>query len=238
MRLHQELILFQSAGVGRSSGKVPQNRCWHGSSYAGFPRCLSGKRPVTFSDSLWAASSRSRCARPDQREGCGTSLPGNDRKSCRALTLRIVQSLINWVCEFPLSPSLLSQSRTSVSHVVGDHTPMLALIEKRFLTTASGARQHLTLRDEFAHTLEHMFDFSRSPSLNSVLTEALPPLNDCTPPYRTRTNDTVAHARRFRDWLEFLSLPAAIRRSGILDWIEARKEKISAGRRNPLFLRF
>jgi hypothetical protein len=52
---------------------------------------------------------------------------------------------------------------------------MLALIEK-------GARQHLTLRDEYAHTLEDMFDFSRSPSLKTVLTEALPPVNDCTPP--------------------------------------------------------
>ena len=68
-----------------------------------------------------------------------------------------------------------------VSHVIGDHTSMLALIEKRFLTT-SGTRQHLTLRDEYANTLEDMFDFSHSLSLNTVLTEALPPVNDCTPP--------------------------------------------------------
>jgi phospholipase C len=69
-----------------------------------------------------------------------------------------------------------------VSHVVGDHTSMLALIEKRFLASASGTRQHLTLRDEYAHTLEDMFDFSCSPSLNTLLTEALPPVVDCTPP--------------------------------------------------------
>jgi phospholipase C len=32
-----------------------------------------------------------------------------------------------------------------VSHTIGDHASMLALIEKRFLTTVSGTRHHLTL---------------------------------------------------------------------------------------------
>ncbi len=73
--------------------------------------------------------------------------------------------------------------RHFVSHTIGDHTSMLALIEKRFLTTPSGNRQHLTLRDEYAHTLEDMFDFNRAPSLNTVLTQALPPVVDCTPPH-------------------------------------------------------
>jgi hypothetical protein len=59
---------------------------------------------------------------------------------------------------------------------------MLALIEKRFLTTADGTREHLTLRDEYAHTLEDMFDFNTSPSLNTAVTSALPPVTDCTPP--------------------------------------------------------
>lgn len=49
-----------------------------------------------------------------------------------------------------------------VSHAVGDHTSLMALIEKRFLNN-----QHVTNRDANADDLEDMFDFSGSgPSLN------------------------------------------------------------------------
>lgn len=77
-----------------------------------------------------------------------------------------------------------------VSHTVGSHTSLLALIEKRFLTINTdgdgdkddNARQHLTLRDQFSNTLEDLFDFDRSPSLNTlVLPPAAPPTTDCTP---------------------------------------------------------
>jgi len=77
-----------------------------------------------------------------------------------------------------------------VSHTVGDHTSLLALIEKRFLTVdedgdgdsdSHDARQHLTLRDQHANTLEDMFDFDDPPSLNTPVTQAVPPVNDCTP---------------------------------------------------------
>lgn len=74
-----------------------------------------------------------------------------------------------------------------VSHTVGDHTSLLALIEKRFLSVDtdndgdSDARQHLTLRDLHANTLEDMFDFDRSPSLNTPVGTAAPPAVDCTP---------------------------------------------------------
>jgi len=67
-----------------------------------------------------------------------------------------------------------------VSHTVGDHTSMLALIERRFLTI-SGVTQHLTKRDQYANPLEDMFDFENSPSLGTPLTQAAPPANDCTP---------------------------------------------------------
>lgn len=57
-----------------------------------------------------------------------------------------------------------------VSHTVGDHTSMLALIEKRFLSNNQGNGnshiQHLTLRDENADPLEDMFNFSNPPSMN------------------------------------------------------------------------
>jgi phospholipase C len=66
-----------------------------------------------------------------------------------------------------------------VSHVIGDHTSMLASIEKRFLSSG-GTIQHLTLRDDTP--ARDMFDFTSAPSLNTVLTQALPPAADCTPP--------------------------------------------------------
>jgi phospholipase C len=80
-----------------------------------------------------------------------------------------------------------------VSHTVGDHTSLLAFIEARFLSNASTendeedadepatSRQHLTLRDGHAHTLEDMFDFDEAPSMNTAIVPALPPAVDCTP---------------------------------------------------------
>jgi phospholipase C len=72
-----------------------------------------------------------------------------------------------------------------VSHLVSDHTSVLALIEKRFMTGSAGAadgpRPHLTRRDLDADALEDMFDFEHSPSLNTTVGMALPPTNDCTP---------------------------------------------------------
>jgi len=74
-----------------------------------------------------------------------------------------------------------------VSHTVGDHTSMLALIEKIFLSSEvdsdgdAGERQHLTLRDLHANTLEDLFDFDGSPSLNTAVGTAAPPAQDCTP---------------------------------------------------------
>jgi phospholipase C len=74
-----------------------------------------------------------------------------------------------------------------VSHTVGDHSSILALIEKRFLPSTNSdeddnsGRRHLTLRDQHANTLEDLFDFDHSPSLNTPVGTALPPLQDCTP---------------------------------------------------------
>jgi phospholipase C len=76
--------------------------------------------------------------------------------------------------------------RHYVSHTVGDHTSLLALIEKRFMTSddsrdSEDTRPHLTLRDQHANTLEDMFDFDESPSLNTKIGNAAPPAEDCTP---------------------------------------------------------
>jgi phospholipase C len=68
-----------------------------------------------------------------------------------------------------------------VSHTVGDHTSILAFIEQRFLTRPRRPPLHLTLRDQYASSLQDMFDFKNSPSLNTPLTVATPPLTDCTP---------------------------------------------------------
>ena len=60
-----------------------------------------------------------------------------------------------------------------VSHTVGDHTSLLALIEKRFLSNNQGNGkshiQHLTARDANADPLEDLFDFSHPPSLDAVI---------------------------------------------------------------------
>jgi hypothetical protein len=83
--------------------------------------------------------------------------------------------------------------RHYVSHTVGDHTSLLAFIEKRFMSTRdkdadfdhdrheAGSHQHLTKRDQFANPLEDMFDFDDAPSLGIALTQAAPPAVDCTP---------------------------------------------------------
>lgn len=57
-----------------------------------------------------------------------------------------------------------------VSHTVGDHTSLLALIEKRFLGGKS-----LTLRDANASTLEDLFDFTNSPSASTTIDPTLAP---------------------------------------------------------------
>jgi phospholipase C len=63
--------------------------------------------------------------------------------------------------------------RHYVSHTVGDHTSLLALLEKRFFTH-NGAVQHphLTARDQHANTLEDLFDFDHPPSLNVIIPDA------------------------------------------------------------------
>jgi phospholipase C len=74
-----------------------------------------------------------------------------------------------------------------VSHTVGDHTSILAFIERRFLANgngnakglALGGHEHLTLRDEHADPLLDLFDFAHAPSLDaSIPTAPLPQLHD------------------------------------------------------------
>src|SRR5262249_19839797 len=82
--------------------------------------------------------------------------------------------------------------RSYVSHHVTDHTSILALIERRFLTPDPDAADvaahtpHLTARDAHADTLEDLFDFETSPSLNAAINTSLavaPSSTDlgCTP---------------------------------------------------------
>lgn len=73
-----------------------------------------------------------------------------------------------------------------VSHTVGDHTSLLAFVERRFLSSGDadrddGPRPHLTRRDEHADPLLDLFDFDRSPSLGTPVMQAAPPTSDCTP---------------------------------------------------------
>ena len=68
-----------------------------------------------------------------------------------------------------------------VSHIQRDHTALLALIEKRFMTPGGAARPYLTQRDKHAASLEDMFDFDHAPSLGAAVGQASPPATDCTP---------------------------------------------------------
>jgi phospholipase C len=71
-----------------------------------------------------------------------------------------------------------------VSHTTGDHTSLLALIERRFLNTPGAeddSTLHLTKRDQHADPLLDLFDFDDAPSLGTQVTTALPPATDCTP---------------------------------------------------------
>jgi phospholipase C len=58
--------------------------------------------------------------------------------------------------------------RHYVSHTIGDHTSLIALVEHRFL-----GMDHLTDRDAHADTLEDLFDFDHSPSLDAPVDPAL-----------------------------------------------------------------
>jgi phospholipase C len=65
-----------------------------------------------------------------------------------------------------------------VSHTVGDHTSLLAFIEKRFLSSGEDRedRPHLTARDAAASTLEDLFDFDAAPSVGAPVPAAPTPL--------------------------------------------------------------
>jgi phospholipase C len=69
-----------------------------------------------------------------------------------------------------------------VSHTIADHASMLAFVEQRFLSDGGTGPRHLTLRDQYANTLDDLFDFENSPSMNISLIQAQLPINDCSPP--------------------------------------------------------
>jgi phospholipase C len=64
-----------------------------------------------------------------------------------------------------------------VSHTVGDHGSILALIEKRFT-----GNQHLTQRDANANDLEDLFDFNNAPSMGANVAPSLAPAASSSDP--------------------------------------------------------
>jgi len=71
----------------------------------------------------------------------------------------------------------VAKNRHRFSYTVG-HTSIPALIEKRFfsLSGVTSERPHLTARDLHASTLEDLFDFNHSPSLNAAVPSAPEPV--------------------------------------------------------------
>jgi phospholipase C len=74
-----------------------------------------------------------------------------------------------------------------VSHTAGDHTSMLAFIERTFMPETEkgdhgGERPHVTRRDLNADPLLDLFDFDNAPSKNiKVIAPTALPTVDCTP---------------------------------------------------------
>jgi len=62
-----------------------------------------------------------------------------------------------------------------VSHTIGDHTSLLALLEKRF------ALPNLAARDANADDLEDLFDFDGAPSATATIGTAPPPMQPGDP---------------------------------------------------------
>ena len=80
-------------------------------------------------------------------------------------------------------PSRRSPKLTNVAHTVGDHASILAFIEERFLNdqaSADAGRLHLTPCDQYASSLEDLFDFDNARRSTPVI-EAHLPVIDCTP---------------------------------------------------------
>jgi len=76
----------------------------------------------------------------------------------------------------PQRPSARAPGQRTISVRTPLFTPSLA-----FYDNAEVTRQFLTIRDKHAHTLEDLFDFEGSPSLNTAISVAAPPAQDCTP---------------------------------------------------------
>jgi len=93
------------------------------------------------------------------KTGCGFTPTGPYPATCATFNQLGVR--VPFVAVSPFS------KQQYVSHTVGDHTSILALIEKRFLNGA-----HMTARDQNANTLEDLFDFDTSPSLNATVPTA------------------------------------------------------------------
>jgi len=105
----------------------------------------------------------------DAAETCATFTPtGAYAKSCPSFNQYGFR-----VPFIAVSPFAKSQY---VSHTLGDHTSLVALIEKRFLTRSGRDPHHpaLTRRDARADTLEDLFDFDHAPSKDAVLPSAPP----------------------------------------------------------------
>jgi phospholipase C len=94
----------------------------------------------------------------EQQSLCAQALPG---EAC-------VSSFNQYGIRVPFVAISPFSKPSYVSHTVGDHTSILALIEKRYL-----GGMHLTARDAAANDLEDMFDFNGAPSMNATINPAL-----------------------------------------------------------------
>ena len=97
---------------------------------------------------------------------CATAASGESRAGFNQYGIRLPFVIIS-----PFAKS------SYVSHTIGDHGSILALIEARFTPG-----KHLTMRDASANDLEDMFDFNASPSLSLKVPPSLAPPGSTSDP--------------------------------------------------------
>jgi phospholipase C len=107
---------------------------------------------------------------PGDGAQCGDSLHEANALCAQALPGETCSGFNQYGVRVPFVAISPFSKPAYVSHTVGDHGSILALIEKRFT-----GNQHLTQRDANANDLEDLFDFNNAPSMGVNVAPSLAP---------------------------------------------------------------
>jgi phospholipase C len=107
---------------------------------------------------------------PGNGAQCGDSLKEANALCAEALPGEACSTFNQYGIRVPFVAVSPFSKPAYVSHTVGDHGSILALIEKRF-----ARNQHLTQRDANANDLEDLFDFTNAPSIGANVSPSVAP---------------------------------------------------------------